>query len=70
MAQENRPAGAPGAPPLESFSYDDGIVRLFLLATMGWGLVAFLAGLFIALQLSFPTLNFGIEYHYCPSIRY
>jgi cytochrome c oxidase cbb3-type subunit I/II len=46
------------APPrLESFTYDDAIVRKFLVATFVWGLVGMLAGLFIALQLAVPALN-------------
>ncbi|MEK6703655.1 MAG: cbb3-type cytochrome c oxidase subunit I, partial [Planctomycetota bacterium] len=39
---------------MESFTYDDKIVRAFLTATMVWGLVAFLAGLIIALELVLP----------------
>jgi cytochrome c oxidase cbb3-type subunit I/II len=44
---------------LEEFTYDDKIVRMFLLATLVWGIVAMLAGLYIALQLAFPVLNLG-----------
>ncbi|MCG3121822.1 MAG: hypothetical protein GIKADHBN_00193 [Phycisphaerales bacterium] len=47
---------------LETFVYDDAIVRMFMVATIVWGLVAFLAGLFIALQLAVPQLNFGLEF--------
>ncbi|MGE5099621.1 MAG: cytochrome-c oxidase, cbb3-type subunit I [Deltaproteobacteria bacterium] len=52
----------PGAPlaagaELESFTYDDAIVRKFLLATFTWGLVGMLVGLFIALELAVPSLN-------------
>jgi cytochrome c oxidase cbb3-type subunit I/II len=52
----------PGAPlvagaELESFSYDDAIVRQFLIATFTWGLVGMLVGLFIALELAVPSLN-------------
>ena len=42
---------------LDSFSYDDDIVRKFLWATMIWGLVGFLVGLIIALQLPLPGFN-------------
>jgi cytochrome c oxidase cbb3-type subunit I/II len=42
---------------LESFSYDDAIVRKFLFATFTWGLVGMLVGLFIALELAVPSLN-------------
>ena len=41
---------------MEAFSYDDAIVRKFLTATMAWGLVAFLVGIIIALELALPTL--------------
>ena len=49
-------------PAMDRFTYDDGIVRMFLFATYLWAIVAFLAGLFIALQLPFPSLSFGSEY--------
>src|SRR6476659_8654179 len=42
---------------LDSFSYDDDIVRKFLIATFIWGLVGMLVGLVIALQLAVPSLN-------------
>jgi cytochrome c oxidase cbb3-type subunit I len=42
--------------------YDDEPVRWGVIATMFWGLAGFAAGLFIALQLAFPALNFGLEY--------
>jgi cytochrome c oxidase cbb3-type subunit I/II len=47
---------------LESFSYNDGIVRAFLLATLVWGLVGFLVGLYVALLLVRPEWSFGIPY--------
>ncbi len=42
---------------MESFSYDDAVVRKFLTASVVWGAVGMLAGLFIALQLALPSLN-------------
>jgi cytochrome c oxidase cbb3-type subunit I/II len=42
---------------LDTFSYDDAIVRKFLWATMIWGLTGFLAGLIIALQMAYPAFN-------------
>jgi cytochrome c oxidase cbb3-type subunit 1 len=42
--------------------YDDDPVRWGVIATVFWGLAGFLAGLFIALQLAFPVLNFGLEW--------
>jgi cytochrome c oxidase cbb3-type subunit I/II len=47
---------------LQHFSYNDQIVRNFVIATVIWGFVGMLVGLIIALQLSFPELNFGIPY--------
>ncbi len=46
-------------PQLDAFAYDDDIVRKFLIATFIWGLVGMLVGLIIALQLAYPSLNFG-----------
>ncbi|MGF1626357.1 MAG: cytochrome-c oxidase, cbb3-type subunit I [Alphaproteobacteria bacterium] len=37
-------------------------VRLFAIAAMFWGIVAFLAGVYIALQLAFPLLNLDLSY--------
>ncbi|RMG47925.1 MAG: cytochrome-c oxidase, cbb3-type subunit I [Acidobacteria bacterium] len=51
-----------GAPRLESFVYDDGIVRQFLLATVVWGIVGMGAGLFAALELVLPQLNMELPW--------
>jgi cytochrome c oxidase cbb3-type subunit I/II len=42
--------------------YNDEIVRRFTLASVFWGVAGILFGVFIALQLAFPELNFGIPY--------
>ena len=42
----------------EKFSYDNRIVRNFAFASFIWGLVGMLAGLYVALELVFPQLNF------------
>ncbi|MBK8979083.1 MAG: cytochrome-c oxidase, cbb3-type subunit I [Planctomycetes bacterium] len=39
-------------------TYDDGTVRAFVVASVGWGLIGLLVGLLAALQLSFWQLNF------------
>ncbi len=41
-------------PVLETFRYDDAIVRMFLTAMIIWGIVGFLVGLIIAIQLALP----------------
>ena len=42
--------------------YDDDIVRAFSIATIVWGVVAFLLGVIIASQLSFWQMNFGLQW--------
>jgi cytochrome c oxidase cbb3-type subunit I/II len=60
-AEPTDPAlSAPGT--LERFVYDDKIVRMFLLATLVWALVAFLVGIIVAIELAFPAANMGIPY--------
>ncbi len=43
----------------ETFRYDDAIVRKFVTATLVWGAVGMLVGLWIAAQLVWPSLNFA-----------
>jgi cytochrome c oxidase cbb3-type subunit I/II len=45
---------------IETFSYDNAIVKNFAYATALWAVVGMLAGLLAALQLVFPELNAGI----------
>ncbi len=42
---------------VEKFSYDNKIVKQFAFATILWGVVGMLVGLYVSLQLIFPTLN-------------
>ncbi|MBX9880970.1 MAG: cytochrome-c oxidase, cbb3-type subunit I [Sphingomonas sp.] len=42
--------------------YDDEVIRWGVIATVFWGVVGLLVGVFIAAQLSFPWLNFPTEY--------
>jgi cytochrome c oxidase cbb3-type subunit I/II len=46
----------------QKFFYDNKIVRLFILATLVWGIVGVIVGLLIALQIAFPVFNLGLEY--------
>ncbi|HEU4731092.1 MAG TPA: cbb3-type cytochrome c oxidase subunit I, partial [Kofleriaceae bacterium] len=45
--------------PKETIHYDDAIVRRFVTATLVWGAVGMLVGLWCALQLAVPRLNFA-----------
>ncbi len=47
---------------IETFAYDNRIVRNFMLATIVFAIVGMLAGLVIAFQLAYPQLNFGIPF--------
>ncbi|MDW3207668.1 MAG: cytochrome-c oxidase, cbb3-type subunit I [Alphaproteobacteria bacterium] len=42
--------------------YDETVVRYFTVATVLWGVVAFLVGVTIAFQLAFPILNFDLPW--------
>ena len=44
---------------IEKFSYDNGIVKNFAYATILWGIVGMLVGLFAAFQMVFPELSFN-----------
>jgi cytochrome c oxidase cbb3-type subunit 1 len=47
--------------PKQTGYYDD-VIRLGVIATIFWGLAGMLVGVYIALQLAFPSLNLGMEY--------
>src|SRR3546814_8815034 len=51
-------AGSPTAGP----AYVEDVVRAFVIATTFWGVAAFAAGVFIALELAFPLLNMHFEW--------
>jgi cytochrome c oxidase cbb3-type subunit 1 len=42
--------------------YSDGVIKAGAIASLFWGVVGFLAGVAIALQLSFPELNFHLPW--------
>jgi cytochrome c oxidase cbb3-type subunit 1 len=42
--------------------YNEKVVRQFVIATVFWGLAAFLVGVVIALQLAFPVLNLDLPW--------
>ncbi len=48
--------------PADQGAYDDDPIRWGVIATLFWGVAGMAAGLFIALQLAFPALNFNLEY--------
>ncbi|MBU0509119.1 cytochrome-c oxidase, cbb3-type subunit I [bacterium] len=50
------------AASLETFAYDDAVVRRFVQATFFWGVVGMLVGVVVAAQLAFWQLNGGIPW--------
>lgn len=48
--------------PADQGQYDDDPIRWGVIATLFWGTAGLAAGLFIALQLAFPALNFNLEF--------
>src|SRR6201996_201411 len=42
--------------------YNDDIVKKFVIATMFWGIVAFLVGVYLAAELAWPSLNLGLSF--------
>jgi cytochrome c oxidase cbb3-type subunit 1 len=46
----------------EAETYDDGVVRLFLLAAAVWGVVGMSIGVLAAAQLAWPSLNFDVSW--------
>ncbi len=53
-------AGHGSGTKLDRFSYDDAVVRKFLIATVLWGVVGMLVGVIVALQLAHPVFNLGM----------
>ena len=54
-------AGTAQAAPITE-AYNEEVVKFFTIAAALWGVVAFLVGVIIALQLAFPVLNLGLEW--------
>jgi len=50
-----------GATPVGP-AYDEAVIRKFVIAATFWGIVGFLAGVVIALQLAYPTITPALEW--------
>ena len=55
-------AAVAAAMPRAAIEYEDACVRKFTIATVFWGVVGFLVGVIIALQLAFPVLNLDLPW--------
>jgi cytochrome c oxidase cbb3-type subunit 1 len=49
-------------PNTQATVYNDKVVRQFAIMTVIWGVVGMLVGVFIAAQMAWPQLNFGIPF--------
>ncbi len=55
-------SGSNNTGKVETYYYDNKIVKQFALATIVWGVVGLLVGIIAAAELAFPAVNMGIEY--------
>jgi cytochrome c oxidase cbb3-type subunit 1 len=62
-------AGTRELPHLDTPGYDEGIVRLFAIAAMFWGIVGFTMGVTIAFQLAYPSLNPDLPWFHFGRLR-
>ncbi len=46
----------------DASAYNEIVIRYLVIATMFWGVAAFLVGVLIALQLAYPVFNLGLEW--------
>jgi cytochrome c oxidase cbb3-type subunit I/II len=60
MNEESRHKGPSG--PIETFKYDNRIVRAFAIATVVWGIVGMSAGLLCAVELFYPNANLNLQF--------
>src|SRR5947208_13813181 len=57
-----RAKGSFGTALVETFKYDNAIVRAFAIATVIWAVVGVSAGLLAAIQLFFPAANLNLQF--------
>ncbi len=62
MEQASKVSGSAAAGNLETFHYDNTIVRNFTIASLVWGAVGMLVGVIVAIQLYAPALNMNIPF--------
>ncbi|MCZ6745138.1 MAG: cbb3-type cytochrome c oxidase subunit I, partial [Alphaproteobacteria bacterium] len=51
-----------GNPRAAATGYMDDVIRAGVIATAFWGMAGFAAGVYIAFELAFPELNWGLSY--------
>ncbi len=58
---QKQSGGGSGA-QVETFKYDNSIVRAFGIATVVWGLVGMAAGLLVATEMFWPAANLNLQF--------
>jgi len=58
MSADTRTAGTAD----DSAAYDFDVVRQFVIASVFWGVAAFLVGVYIAFELAYPVLNLDVSF--------
>ena len=58
----HKPAGGGVAARVETFMYDNAIVRAFAIATVIWGIVGMAAGMLAATQIFYPAANLNLQF--------
>ena len=61
-SNNQKQAGGGSGAQVETFKYDNSIVRAFAIATVVWGLVGMAAGLLAATQLFWPAANLNLQF--------
>ena len=62
LIRRNGNTGRTLDPSAGDMDYNDEVIRAGVIASTFWGVVGFLAGVFIALQLAFPLLNLDLPW--------
>ena len=58
----HKQAGGGSGAQVETFKYDNRIVRAFAIATVVWGLVGMAAGLLVATQMFWPAASLNLQF--------
>src|ERR1017187_106522 len=61
-SNNQKQAGGGSGAQVETFKYDNSIVRAFAIATVVWGLVGMVAGLLAAMQMFLPAVNLSLQF--------
>jgi cytochrome c oxidase cbb3-type subunit I/II len=61
---------ASGSEAMEHYSYDDAVVRMFVTATIFWGLIGTIAGVLVGVLLAAPWISEGLRSDISPILSF